>query len=475
MLRMNVSRFTEGAVLPVIAVLFALGIFIVDTFTPLGIAVAALYVAVILLAGLFLSRRGVILVATACIALTIVSYLIQHWGTYGGALIRCIVSLVAIIVTTFLALKGQTASLKLREQAGLLEITHDAVIVRDLEDRISYWNRGAEELYGWPREEAIGKRSRELLQTEYPADRATLHDALFSADRLEVELVNTKSDGTRVAVASRWSVQRDAAGRPVAILETNNDISKRKEAQDALQRAQTELTHVSRVTTLGELTASIAHEVNQPLAAVVTNGEAGLRWLKLQPPQIEEARSVLERIIADGHRASEVIKRLRELARKSDPKMAPLDINDAIKDVAGLVQGELQRHNVRLRLDLNDRLRLAVGDRVQLQQVLLNLMMNGVEAMASSDTSLRELVVRSLPQEDGRVQVAVQDTGVGLDPDLDNLFQAFYTTKPNGMGMGLSICRSIIEAHDGELWASPNKGMGATFHFTIPLHRETET
>ncbi len=232
---------TAGLVLPITAVAFAITVFAIDTFTPLGIAVAVLYVVVVLMAGRFLERRGVLLVSAACIALTISSHILQHGFTAGPPFIRCLVSLLAIVITTFLALKTQLAASMLREQASLLEITHDAVIVRDLNDVIRFWNRGAEYLYGWPRDEALGKVSHELIRTVFPAPLADIKTALLRNDRWEGELVHTKRDGTEVVVASRWSVQRDAAGRPVAILETNNDVTKRKLAEAKAQQQEKEL------------------------------------------------------------------------------------------------------------------------------------------------------------------------------------------------------------------------------------------
>jgi C4-dicarboxylate-specific signal transduction histidine kinase len=246
------------------------------------------------------------------------------------------------------------------------------------------------------------------------------------------------------------------------------DVTAAKHAQEALQQAQAELAHVTRVTTLGELTASIAHEVNQPLAGIITNGEACLRWLSNELPNLEEARSAVARMIRDGNRASEVIRRLRALTKKTDPQKMPLDINDVIKDVAALVQREVLNHRVRLRLDLDPKLTTVFGDRVQLQQVIINMIMNGIEAMGTVTDRPRELLIRSRRHEPDQALIAVQDSGTGIDPNnMDRLFNAFFTTKPNGMGMGLSICRSIIEALGGEMWASPNDGPGATFSFTV--------
>ena len=211
----------------------------------------------------------------------------------------------------------------LREQAGLLDLTHDTVFVRDMNDVITYWNRGAAELYGWTREEAVGKVSHQLMQTIFPAPLEEINAELLRTGRWEGELVHTKRDGTQVVVASRWSMQQDEQGRPLATLETNNDITERKQAEEALRKAQAELAHVTRVMTMGELTASIAHEVNQPLSGVVTNGNACLRWLAGDSPNLDEAREAARRIIRDGNRASDVIARIRALVQKTDTREVP--------------------------------------------------------------------------------------------------------------------------------------------------------
>ncbi len=712
--------------LPLAAIGFAIAIFLVDTYTPLGIAVAVLYVIVVLMAGRFFQREGVILVGLACIALTALSYVIQHGETYGAPFIRCLVSLVAIAITTFLALRIQAAGTVLREQARLLDLSHDTIFVRDMNDVITFWNRGGEELYGWSRAEATGKVSHELLHTVFPAPLADIKAELLRSGRWEGELTHTDREGAPILVASRWSLQRDKSGRPFATLETNNDITERKatevalrrseaylaeaqllsqtgsfawdmtsgkiawsdeayrifehdpgleptidfvlerthpedrdslqqflsgltreqktwtvehrlllpsgtvkhlnvvahatsdapdkfeyvgalmdvtsrkrsedalrkseanladaqrvsktgsfawqistgdvrwsqeayrifgqapnvkpnldlvigsthpddraafvaalsrvaqerprnweadhrivmadgsikdihvvahadetcpvgyeyvgafvdvtetkQAQEALHRAQAELAHVTRVTTLGELTASIAHEVNQPLAAVVTNGDACLRWLGASPPNLDEARSAVERIVRDGKRASEVIKRLRGLTSKTEPQMLPLDINDVIGEVVTLVQRELALHHVGLRLELTSPPVRVVGDRVQLQQVIINLVMNGVEAMTRITPQSRELRIGSRSEEENHILVAVADHGTGIDPEhVDRIFDPFFTTKRDGMGMGLSICRSIIEAHGGRLWALPNEPRGTRFQFTVPINHE---
>ena len=599
----------------------------------------------------------------------------------------------------------------LREKANLLDLTHDTIFARDMNDVITYWNRGAEELYGWKMDEAIGKVTHELMQTVFPAPLEQINEALLRTGRWEGELIHAKRDGGQLVVASRWSLQRDAHGKPVGILETNNDITERrraeealreseeqwkavfennptmyfmvdangitlsvnafgaaqlgytpdeligspvmdifleadkeavsrnvarcfdqlnqsmnwearkvrkngkvlwvretakavvlkdrpiilvaceditekkraeeelakteqrlsavivnapiilfaldhsgvftlsegkgldalglkpgelvgqsifdvyrdapqvisnvrralagesltevvevndllfeahylpvfeedgqvasvngvainiterKRAEEALQRTQAELAHVARVTTMGELTSSIAHEVNQPLAAIVTNGNACLRWLSNSPPNVEEAKQSVTRIVKDGHRASEVVGRVRAFFKKATPEKTKVDINSLIEDVISMVQSELRRNRIQVRRELARDLAPVVSDPIQLQQVLLNLMINAIEAMGAVNGP-RELVIKSEPYDSGTVLVAVQDSGPGIDQqNAAQLFNAFFTTKPAGLGMGLSISRTTIEAYGGRLWATAGDAGGATFQFTLP-------
>jgi len=246
-------------------------------------------------------------------------------------------------------------------------------------------------------------------------------------------------------------------------------FTERKRAENALRHVQMELAHVTRVATLGEMTASIAHEINQPLAAVVNNASACLRWLAAPIPNLDEAREAVARIARDGKRASDVITRIRALVRKTGEEKARLDINDIIQEVAALAQGELRNNRVALRMELANDLPPVLGDRVQLQQVILNLVMNGIEAMSGVTDRSRELFIRSRQHEPDKVLVAVQDTGMGIDREnVEKIFNAFYTTKSQGMGLGLAISRSIVENQGGELWVVPNDGPGATFQFTLP-------
>jgi PAS domain S-box-containing protein len=246
-----------------------------------------------------------------------------------------------------------------------------------------------------------------------------------------------------------------------------------EQAEQALLKAQAELAHVTRVTTLGELTASIAHEINQPLAAIVTNAEACLSWLDRTPADLGAARRSVEWIVDDGNRASEVIRRVRALARKTDIEKAPLDINVVVTDVMALVARELTSQEIELRMALAPTLPPIFGDRVQLQQVIINLVMNGIEAMQAVTDRRRELLIASGEDDAPGIAVAITDSGAGIaDHDAERLFNPFFTTKSGGMGMGLSICRSIVEAHGGRLSVARNESVGATFRFTLPLHQE---
>ena len=250
------------------------------------------------------------------------------------------------------------------------------------------------------------------------------------------------------------------------------DVTEIRNAQEALHSARTELAHATRVTTLGEFTTSIAHEVNQPLAAIVTNGEVCLRLLDRDMPDLAELREGIDAMIGNARRASGIIRRIRAFSKKAEPEMSTLDIGEVIDEAIALVHHEALDQRVAMRLETASGLATVRGDRIQLQQVIINLMMNGIQAMARVTDHTRVLFIRARPHESDHVLVAVEDVGVGIEPeDLTRLFNPFYTTKPEGLGMGLSICRSIIEAHGGEVWASRNSGPGMTFQFTVPAYR----
>jgi PAS domain S-box-containing protein len=582
------QRSVTQAVLPAVTAMIATAIFIVDTITDRGVAVAVLYVAVVLVATRFCRPRGVVLVAVGCVALAVLSFFLSEESELAaGGATDTLISIMAIGVTTVLALQSQSAEVTLREQASLLDLTHDTIFVRGMDDVITYWNRGAEELYGWKREEAVGKVTHHLMQTRFASPLDAIRAELLRTGRWDGELVHTKRDATPVTVSSRWSLQRDKQGKPATILETNNDITERKRAEyltgqvfesspdgiciigrdyryqrvnpvfernwgtppesvvgkhaadlvgadlfeqtmklhldrcfagedvtytgwishqrgraylavsysplrpstqrveaalvitrdltdlmlasEGLGAAQAELAHVNRVATMGQLAASIAHEVNQPIAAAVINAQAALRWLGMRPPELGEARTAVARVIASGERAVDVIGRIRAVINKAPPRKSRFDFNEAVRDVIALTGSEALKHGVSVQTALAPDLPSVEGDRVQLQQVVLNLIMNAVEAMAGADDGARVLQLSTEVDETGDVLVAVRDSGPGLDPQsAPRLFEAFYTTKPDGMGMGLAICRSIVEAHGGRLSAAANEPRGAVFQLMLP-------
>jgi PAS domain S-box-containing protein len=490
----------------------------------------------------------------------------------------------------------------LHEKASLLDLTHDTIFVRDASDVITYWNRGAEELYGWNREHAIGRVSHQLMQTIFPEPLASIRDKLKSSGRWEGRLVHTKRDGTRVIVASRWSMRQDQRGRFSGTLETNNDITEHQRAEDALrrseaelaeaqrlsltgsfrwntvlkthhwsdqayrlleyepqlepssdlflqrvhpedrdfiqrtleqafqtgrgfdiehrllmpdgsikylhavahlmkddsehlevvgaatdittikraneelQRTQAELARVTRLTTMGQLAASIAHEINQPLTGVITNGATCLHWLADETIDIGKARRAAGRIVRDGQRASDVVDRIRGLMTKSAHRETEVDMHGLVKDVLVLIRTELQAQRVSARTELKARSSFVRGDRVQLQQVVLNLIMNGIEAMLPVTNRHRILVIGSRLEGSGDLLVFVRDHGTGIRPEImDKLFEPFFTTKSEGIGMGLAICRSIVETHSGRLWASAAAPHGSVFQFTLPITTPTRS
>jgi PAS domain S-box-containing protein len=269
-----------------------------------------------------------------------------------------------------------------------------------------------------------------------------------------------------VAQASR----RDKDGRGLEYFGAVQDVTQRRLAEVTIDNVRSELAHVTRVMSLGTMTASIAHEVNQPLAGIITNANTCLRMLAADPPNVDGARETARRTIRDGNRASQVITRLRAMFGKRGPTAEPVDLNDAVREVIALSLGILKRDRVILRTELADDLPLVTGDRVQLQQVILNLLQNASDAMSPVEDRPRQLLIRTERDEGDRVRLTVRDSGIGFGPQaLERIFDAFYTTKNNGMGIGLSVSRSIIESHRGRLWAEPNDGPGATFSFSIPL------
>jgi PAS domain S-box-containing protein len=515
----------------------------------------------------------------------------------------------------------------LRERAQLLDLTHDSIFVRDMNDAISFWNRGAEQLYGWSTEQALGQISHQLLRTIFPSPLEEIRSELLCTGRWEGEIVHTKHDGTQVTVASRWSLRRDERGQPIGILETNNDITERKRAeeslrnseqryrhlfhhmpiglwqinasdlverfdrlraegvtelrpyidqhpgllhelsdavkieevneqmvkllgardaseiqeferfrhinpdtflsglesrwrgesshqqetrietldgrvidvlmtatrpglitdaetsimgilditervraQEMLQRVQTDFAHAARVSMLGELTASIAHEVNQPLAAIVTNSEVALRLLKRSAPDPAEMREIVTCVVGDARRATDIIARVRTMATRQASEQTLLSVDEVIREALLFLRHEVQSHGLAVTHHLDPAAPKVLGDRTQLQQVFVNLTVNAIQAMTQAETAHRILSIRTAPAGPDTLSCTIEDSGPGINPDhLDRLFDSFFTTKGSGMGLGLAISRSIIEAHGGYIRADNESAFGgARFEFTLP-------
>ncbi len=348
------------------------------------------------------------------------------------------------------------------------------IVIWDVHGRIIEANQAFLDIVGYDREDLVSGELRwtELTPAEWrDADKRIIAELKTVGTLQPREKEYLRKDGSRVPVLVARAMFEWNEDEGVAFV---LDLTERKHVEGALRDAQANLAHVARVTTLGELAASIAHEVNQPLAGVIANAAACLRWLDNRTPNLKAARRSVEWIIDDGNRASEVIRRIRALAKKTDLDKVPLDINDVVRETIALVQRELISHRVVLRTEFASALPMILGDRVQLQQVMINLVMNGVEAMKLIADRPRELVIRSGQDETHQVIVSVMDSGAGISAEnADRLFTPFFTTKSSGMGMGLSICRSIMEGHGGRLWAAANVPHGATFQFILPASANT--
>ena len=374
--------------------------------------------------------------------------------------------------------EAKTAGEELRYNTQLLatvtENMTSMLIMQDAEGRAIFVNPAAERITGYRAEELLGHLPHDKMHhcrpdgRPYPASECPLSRAVNAVKPIQIEDVFVRKDGTFFpAFCSCSPIIHDGVVR--GYVTELQDMTGRDKAEQALAEMQTELAHVTRVTTMGELAASIAHDINQPLAAIVTNGNACLRWLAARPANLDEARQAVERIVQEGTRAGEIISGIRALLRKGPSKKTSIDINQAIAEVVALTRAEAARRRVKLDALLSEDLPPIHGDRVQLQQVILNLVLNGIDAICGATAGPRELMVGSERDGINGVLVSVRDTGTGIDgADPRRLFDAFYTTKPAGMGMGLAISRSIIEAHRGRIWAAPNSPRGAVFCFTVP-------
>ncbi|BDC43114.1 PAS domain-containing sensor histidine kinase [Paraburkholderia terrae] len=705
------------------AAAIAAAVFVIDAFTMIDIAVAVLYATVVLLVASAGSRAMTANVAWGCVALTLLGFMLSHDGHYSdGSVARCVVSLLAIATTSMLALRNQASNDMLRKQLEMLDLTHDAIIVYDMDDHVTFWNQGAERLYGWTAQQAMGQPLHELTQTKastMPIDEIRRETLLHGGWHGELERI--RNDGATVYISSRCTLWRDDRGKPLAILATSNDITARKQmeaelqrqqdelratidaipgmvwsssrdgcpdymnrrwneygveladdirdiwqsivhsddlpamqaawreavatgsalettarirrkdgvyrwmhvgaeplrdangeivrwygvntdieehkqtqqalerseaflsdaqrlsctgsiatrvpecdmwwsdetyrifdiprhvtpsieliaarthpddidivkrthewalegeshidsefrllltdgsvkhvhyvahlsapasgkveyvgalmdvtdrvtAQEALDRSTAELAHVTRVTMLGEMAASIAHEVTQPLAAIVTAGDAAKRWLNRPRPDLDEVGLSIGNMTRDAKRATDIIRQIRAMAQKRDPSPMPLDLNALAREAIELLRRELEAHAIDVETgNLQHVLRVSV-DRVQIQQVVINLMMNAVQAMSAVKNRARRLKIVTHKVDDGHAQLSVEDSGTGISEENSRrLFSPFFTTRKEGMGIGLSICRSIVEAHGGRIWAESQEGEGTTMQFILPL------
>ncbi len=341
----------------------------------------------------------------------------------------------------------------------------------------TYWSEEQFRIFGLNPEEGVPTTER-FWQLIHPEDLDRTRELLLTAAERSVEYEHDHRivlpDGTVKHIHAIGHPVLDENGRLAGYVGTAVDVTERKRAEEErerLRQLEADLAHINRVSMLGELAASIAHEINQPLSGIVSNGSACLRFLARETPNVEEAREAARDIVRDGKRAGEVIARIRALTKRAATPREELDLNDTIREILALVGDEAKKGKVIIRTQFADDLSPVSGDRVQLQQVVLNLVMNGIEAMSSVEERPRELVITTRRIEPDQVQVTVEDSGTGLDPNMmSRIFDPFYTTKAGGMGMGLSISRSILQNHGGRLWATVNDGPGTSFHFTLPKY-----
>lgn len=464
------------------AILLSGGIFLIDSLSSLDVAIAVLYIMVILISVELFSRRGLLRVAYLCIGLTLIAFFVSHgldWDDESCG--RGLISLAAIFIAALLALKSSSAKSKLQEQVWLLnrsEAFLSGAQRLSLTGSIGflvpcaqmYWSEQACRIFEF--DSATTPTLEQMVSRIHPDDRerfsAAFQDVCASREPLEVEfrLVLPHGRGKNLRMLAQ---QYEDSGRESQFVGALMDVTATRLAEEALHRSQTQLAHITRVTTLGELAASIAHEVNQPLAAVITDAESGLRWLNRPEPDYQEVRMVIERVVIQAQRAGEVVKKVRALSRKTACENDALNLREVVEESVSLLRREIERHRVELQVEMPDALPSVSGDRVQLQQVIINLLVNAMQSMASQTAKEKALHLRLSTSPSGDVSMAIRDSGPGISmATLPNLFEPFFTTKPDGMGMGLSICRSIIETHGGRIWASSEAGKGAIFNVSLP-------
>jgi PAS domain S-box-containing protein len=477
--------------LPIATAAAAIAIFIADTVTDVDIAYAVLYVVVVLMAARFLSARGVMLVTAGCVGLTVVSYLLTATtGRPFEGIVNALISLGAILLTAVLAMQAQKATEALQKQASLLNQTHDSIFVRDMNDIITYWNRGAQERYGWRAEEAIGKSSHELLRTIFPIPLGELRGQVLRTGRWEGELKHYKADGTEVIAASRWALQRDAREQPAAILETNNDITERKRREEEIDRLNQELAKRAEgldqelakraaelETTNKELESfaySVSHDLRAPLRHTV--GFAELLQKQASSSLDDKSRRYMQLILESSKRMGNLIDDLLGFSRigRAETNKSEVDMESLVGEVVAELGQETKDRNI----DWNiGPLPVCYGDRSMLKVVLMNLLSNAVKF-----TRIRkrvEIEIGCADRCEDQAELFVRDNGAGFDMQyVDKLFGVFQrlhlAEEFEGTGIGLATVQRIIHRHGGEVRAEGAVDQGAAFYFSLPRARKQE-
>ena len=405
------------------------------------------------------------------------------WEEHRGLVLASafVILLQAIMITALLvqmyARRRAEASLKESEQRwrSVFQMSTIGIALADHNFRFQATNAAFQSMFGRTDEELRGLSPLDICAEEDRATLKLLYAQVRQGNQQSYETVQQyrHKSGATVWVQAYVSRMQGGESKPPLFLATAIDITDRKRAEAASRDALSDLARVARLTTMGEMTASIAHEINQPLGAIVTDGSAGLRWLANTTPDLEEARACLKRIVNDGHRASQVISSIRTMLRKSSDTKEVIDINDVAREVLMFARGEIENQRIVVQTELKEDLSEVLVDRVQLQQVVLNLVMNGIDAMAALRGRARVLKLRSQQDGPSSVTLTVEDSGTGIDRSIINrIFEAFFTTKTHGMGMGLSICRSIVVAHGGQLSVSPAFPDGSAFQLELPVYQQ---
>src|SRR5271166_723770 len=478
-----------SVVLPVATAAVAIAIFIADTVTSLEVAAAVLYVVVVLMAARFLRVRGVLLVAAGCVVLTAVSYVLTPpAGQPSYGILNTLIAIGAIILTTLLAAQAQNAAAALQEQASLLDQTHDAIFVRDMNDVITYWNRGARELYGWRAEEAIGKNKHELLKSVLPAPIDELRRELLQTGRWEGEFKSARADGTEVVVASRWALQRDSREHPIEILETNNDITERKRREDEIRSLNIELAKRAEgldrelAKRAAELEAtnkelesfaySVSHDLRAPLRHTV--GYAELLQRQASSSLDDKSRRYMEMILESSKRMGNLIDDLLGFSRigRAEANESAVDLEQLVGEVVADLGQETKGREIAWKIGP---LPVCYGDRSMLKVVFVNLLSNAVKFTRIRPKA--EIEIGCANGSEDQAEIFVKDNGAGFDMQyIDKLFGVFQRLHSSeefeGTGIGLATVQRIIHRHGGEVRAEGAVDQGATFYFSLPKGQE---